>query len=321
MKRPLVATLVLMVAGCAPPAPLALPAETAVVRTPSPVTWLIVAKTRPLIATISQDQKLRVASFPDGVEQQSFDLTGRAIDVFAFAPTGAMVLVGDHSGRVSIWDTGTGTMRFKFTLPRYPGIAVFSRDGATLALAAQGDPVQLIDMANGRTTATLGAPAGGTLALAFSRDGQRVATGDGDTAIRVYDTNTGKLLAENREFLMVPLAIEFMADSASVVAGSGDKYLLFVDAATGKTLRKLDRTAQPVSGLELSPDGASLATVFMKSEDMTQPDHAAVRDAKSLEPLADWLPPAMPVGGGWTSEGHLVAALAAPDGLHFWRVR
>jgi WD40 repeat protein len=312
----------LIAAGCAPPTPpLALPAETMVLRTPSPVTSVALAKTQPLMATIGQDHMLRVVSLPDGAEQQKFDLTGRTIDMFALAPTGAIVLVGDHTGRVTIWDTGTGTIRFKFTLPRYPGIAVFSRDGARLALAAQGDPVQIIDMASGRTTATLGAPAGGTLTLAFSRDGQRVVTGDGDTAIRIYDTTTGKLVAENHEFLMVPLSIEFMADGLSVVAGSGDKSLLIVDAATGKTLRKLDRTAQPVAALELSPDGASLFAGFLKSENMTEPDHAIVLDAHSLAQLADWLPPSMPAGFGWMSDGNLMVAISSPDALHLWRVR
>jgi hypothetical protein len=121
----------LIAAGCAPPTPpLALPAETTALRTPSPVTSVALAKTQPLMATIGQDHMLRVVSLPDGAEQQKFDLTGRTIDMFALAPTGAIVLVGDHTGRVTIWDTGTGTIRFKFTLPRYPGVAVFSRDGA-----------------------------------------------------------------------------------------------------------------------------------------------------------------------------------------------
>ena len=167
----------------------------------------------------------------------------------------------------------------------------------------------------------LGRPIGGTNVLAFSRDDRLVATGDGDAVVRTYDANTGKPIAENHELLMVPLALDFTADGKSVVAGGGDRMLLFIDAATGTTTRRMDRTAQPAALLEMSPDGSALATAFMKAENMTQPEHILVYDTGSGRALVDWLPPQLPAGGGWTHEGHLLVAIAAPDALHLWRLR
>jgi DNA-binding beta-propeller fold protein YncE len=119
---------------------------------------------------------------------------------------------------------------------------------------------------------------------------------------------------------MVPLAVAFSADGASVFAASGDKFVTVIDAATGKTAQKLEPTAQPVQGLDVSPDGKSIITIFMKSEDMTQPDHVVVRSVDTWQPRLDWLPPAMPVGGGWTSDGKVIVALTAGDGVHLWRL-
>ena len=98
---------------------------------------------------------------------------------------------------------------------------------------------------------------------------------------------TGKEVASNREFLMVPLIVAFSADGASVFAASGDKFVNIIDTATGKTVRKLDRTTQPMQALDVSPDGASIATIFMKSEDMTQPDHVVVRAMDSWQQQLD----------------------------------
>jgi WD40 repeat protein len=155
-------------AGCARQAEApAVPAEIAVLHTNSPVTTFAIAKTGALAATLSQDHKLRIVSMPDGAERRAIDLGDRAVDVFALSPDGLLVAIGDHTGAVSVWDTTTGQSRLELHLAHYPGLGVFSHNGALLAVAAQGDPVQLIDIASGRLAATLGAPTGGTMALAF----------------------------------------------------------------------------------------------------------------------------------------------------------
>jgi WD40 repeat protein len=296
------------------------PAEIAVLRTASPVGALAMARAQPVAATLSRDHKLRILAWPSGTERRAIDLGDREVDIFAISPDGRAVVIGDHRGRVTVWATDNGESRLELQLRRYPGLAVFSHGGAVLALTSQGDPVQLIDLATGKSTATLRTPAEGTSVLAFSPDDHLVATGDGDSAIRVHDARSGHVIAENREFLMTPLAIVFTADGRFVIAGSGDKVLLFIDAATGKTARRLDRTAQPAALLDVSPDGKWLAAGFMKAENMSQPDHVLILSADSGQQQLDWLPPTLPAGGGWTDDGRLLVAIASPEGLHLWRL-
>ena len=296
------------------------PAEISLIRTASPVGGLAMATTQPVAATLSLDRKLRILAWPGGTERHAIDLGDREIDVFAIAPDGRLVLVGDHKGRVNVWATDTGQSRLELQVRRYPGLAVFSRSGAMLALTSQGDPVQLIDLATGKAAATLGTPPEGTSVLAFSRDERLVATGDGDAAIRIHDARSGRPIAENREFLMTPLAIAFSADGRTVIAGSGDKALLFIDAATGKTAKRLARTPQPAALIDVSPDGTLLAVGLMKSENMSKPDHVFILSTDSGQQQVDWLPAVLPAGGGWTNDGRLLVAIPSPEGLHLWRL-
>jgi WD40 repeat protein len=257
---------------------------------------------------------------PDGKEIRTIDYGDRRVMANDLSADGSAVAIGDWTGLVSVWSTATGQLQFESRLPKYPGVLTFSPDGRKLATAPQGNAVRILDAATGAPVTTLGSPVGGTLTLAFSRDGRLVATGDGDTVVRIHDAATGKEVASNHEFLMVPLVVAFAADGASVFAASGDKFVTIIDAATGKTSRKLDRTTQPMQAMDVSPAGDSIATTFMKSEDMTQPDHVVVRALDSWQPRLTWLPPTMPVGGGWTSDGTLLVALATSDGVRLWRL-
>jgi len=309
----------LIVIGCGGQPPTqSLPAEIRTLAVPAGPHWFRVARTVPVAASAGEGT-LRIWSLPEGIERRAIDLGDRIIDALAISPDGAIVVAGDHSGGLTAWNTASGDVLFDRRLARYPGLLDFSPDGSKLAVVVQGDPVQIVAR-DGSPITTLGAAVGGTWAIAFSRDGARVATGDGDGRVRVHDARTGELIAENRDLLMVPLAVAFTADGTSVIAGSGDKVLTFIDATTGRTIRQLDRAAQPVWFIDVSPDGRSMATMFMKAENMLDPEHVLVTDIESGATRVDWLPAAYPAGGGWTMDGRLTMAVPARDGLRLWRV-
>ena len=323
--RAICGLLILVAAcGCGTPASdvaITAPVEAGVICLESPVSSIAFSRTQPIAVARTQDQKLRVLSLPEGKEIRSIDIGDRRVIALDLSQDGKTIALGDWAGTVTVWSTETGRLQFTHQLPKYPGVLVHSPDGRHLATAPQGDAVQILDVATGKVLAVLGSPVGGTMAVAFSRDGKWVATGDGDTLVRIHDAATGKLVAENREFLMVPLAVAFSADGASVIASSGDKLLTFIDTQTGKTQQKPDRTTQPVSVLDVSQDGKWIATVFMKSEDMTQPDHIVIRAIDTWQQHVDWLPATMPVGAGWTHDGRALVALAADNGVRLWRLR
>jgi WD40 repeat protein len=148
-----------------------------------------------------------------------------------------------------------------------------------------------------------------------------LATADADTVVRVYDVRSGKLISRNGDFLLEPLAVDFSADGKQLVAAGADKVVVFIDAASGRVVRRLEKTAEPVAYLEVSPAGDALATVFMKAANLAEPAPVAIWDVASGRQRTDWLPPTPPMGGGWTRDGHLQAVTATPEAVHIWLVQ
>lgn len=292
-----------------------------VVALPAQPAALVVATARPFAAVITVDSRIRILSLPDGRELRAIEIPPGPGDVFSMSPDGRFIVYGDHNGRVQVWATDSGAATCDLQLRHYPGVAVFSHDGKTLALTAQGDALQLVDVATCTTRTSLPQTLGGVMAAAFSRDDRYIVTGGGDTAVRVYDTADGQLVSQNNESLMSPLAVDFAQDGRTVVASGGDKVMLFIDAATGRITRRLTGATQPPFAMQFSPDGARLGIVFMKSEDMTQPDHIVLINAASGVREADWVPPVMPIGGGWTHEGHLIVGTAVSNALQLWTLK
>jgi WD40 repeat protein len=272
-------------------------------------------------AVVCRDGKLRVWDLAEARLLRVIALTSGNIDYTAISSEGRWIFTGDHSGNVVVWDSDTGQARLQLRSPHYPSTAAFSRDGKWLAIAPMGDPVQVFDVHGGRKLYETKAITGGTAAIAFSRDNNLIVTADADTAVRVYDARTGKLLAENRDFLLEPLAVDFTSDGKQVIAAGADKVLAFIDANSGKLVRRLEKTVEPVAYLEVSPDGAFVATVFMKADNLVLPAPVAVWETSSGLKKQEWMPPTVALGTSWTRDGHLISADATPDSLRISRIR
>lgn len=320
MKRNVILAVVLLAAVALSPAQQT-PHEAITLLTPSPVRFFNLARSGDLATALCRDNQLRVWALPQGRLLRTIDLGDRPFEMTAMSDDGRLVLIADHNGGAAIWDTSSGQARWQTQLAHYPGVAAFSHDGRFLALAAQGDPVQIFDLAAKRKLYELEQTVGGAAAVAFSRDGALLAVAAADTAVRVYDARSGKPISRNGDFLLEPLAVDFSADGKQVVAAGADKVVVFIDAASGELVRRLEKTAEPVAYLEVSPGGDALATVFMKADNLTEPAPVIVWDLGSGRQQSAWLPPTLAIGGGWTREGHLFTATATPEAVHIWRVQ
>ncbi|MGA7768370.1 MAG: PQQ-binding-like beta-propeller repeat protein [Candidatus Sulfotelmatobacter sp.] len=273
-------------------------------------------------AVVCRDGKLRVWDLTEARILRVIVLANGNIDYTAISPPeGRWIFTGDHSGNMVVWDNDTGQAQLQLRSPHYPSTAAFSHDGKWLAIAPMGGPVQVFDVRAGRKLYETNAITGGTAAIAFSRDGSLIVTADADAAVRVYDAHIGKLLAENRDFLLEPLAVDFTSDGKQVIAAGADKVLAFIDANSGKLVRRLEKTVEPVAYLEVPPDGAFVATVFMKADNLVLPAPVAVWETSSGLKKQEWLPPTVALGTSWTRDGHLISADATPDSLRIWRIR
>jgi len=289
-------------------------------KTPGEPASFAMSKDGALVASACRDHKLRVWSLPQARLLHTKELGGREIDVTAMSGDGRWIVVGDHKGAVTIWNSSTGEIDMQLQLEHYPWPAVFSRDGKSLAIAPMGGAIQVFDIGARHKRFELESPVGGTNALSFSRDGARIATADGDCVVRIYDAADGKLMARNEDSILEPSTLDFTADGKHVAIGSVAKVTVYLDVATGQVARRMDRDAEPPLVLQFSENANYLAILFFKADDMLAPAPMVVSETASGRKIVEWMPPAFPLGVTWTGDGRLLAAIAAKDALQIWRV-
>jgi len=284
----------------------------------SPIRFFNFARNSSTVTALCRDHQVRVWTLPDGKLLRTFDVGDQPFEMVIISDDGRLLFTGDHSGAVNIWDTSSGKAEWQERLPHYPGVATFSRDSGLLAFAAQGDPVQVIDLPTKRKLYQLEPTPGGATALAFSRDGSMLAVAEADTTVRVYEVHSGKLLSRNQDFVMEPLAIDFSADGRYVLAAGADKILVFIDPASGRIVRRLEKTTEPAAYIEVSPSGDAIAAVFIKAANLSEPAPMTIWDIASGQRRAEWLPTSRPMGGAWTRDGHVQFVTVTQEAAHIW---
>jgi WD40 repeat protein len=274
-------------------------------------------------AFVSNEKKLRVLKLADGKVLQTIEVPTVEIERMSISSNGAWVFIGDHDGRITLWNAASGKVQMQSRMAHYAGAQAFSRDGKRVAIAPASDPVQVFDTSTGSKICETSRVLGGVQSMAFSRDGSLLATGDSDTAVRIYDAGSGKLIAQNTDFVLEPLAVTFSADGKQVIASGADKVIVFLDAATGVAKRKLAKLNQPVSwsSMTVSPDGKSFSALLMQAEDLTKPGTVLVWDLATGEKQLEWTPATNGEDLTWSKDGHLFLFGGQATSLRIWKIR
>jgi WD40 repeat protein len=289
--------------------------------TPAEAKSFAMAKSGSLAVAGCGDHKLRVWTLPEARIVRTIDLASHEIDVVAMSDNGRWILTAAHDGDVRVWDSSNGQIQLQIRLARYPLSAVFSHNSNVVAIDPADEPVQVYDLPGRRKMYDLNqALTEGPSGLAFSRDGSLIAAAGSDTSVSIYNARTGKLISRNTDFLLEPFTVDFTPDDKQVVTGGADKIVAFVDTITGRTIRRMERAADVVAYLGISPDGKFLASLRVRA-DLSSPS-IIVWEMPSGQQKAAWLPPAVPLGyaGTWTADGRLLFATATSDAVHIWRI-
>jgi len=266
---------------------------------------------------LCRDHKMRVFSLPEGKLVRTIDGTSARLALSTYSDDGRWVMTSDYRGDVAVVDTTTGTTQFAQHVNHYLTAAAFSHDGRLLAMAAGDEPVRVIDLAARGVMAEFERnPYTG--AIAFSRDNQRVATADGD-GVRIFEVD-GKLISHNRDFLLEPLTVDFSSDGKRVLAGGADKRVVVIDSDTGKMVGRVSLPAA-VMWSGVSPDGKRIAIATMNADNMELPSPVIFADLNPTGKQSQWMPPKDVIGGGWTRDGHFIAAIATEGAVRLQPVR
>jgi WD40 repeat protein len=208
------------------------------------------------MASVSEDGRLRlwnlspsnpVLSVPGQAYLWSVDTSG----------DGTLLAASDTDGTVRIYELTRGTLRH--TLRGHQdivGTVAFSPDGATLASCGFDGTVRLWDVATGRPARILTGHRGFVRNVAWSPDGHRLASAGSDATVRMWDAQTGVELALLRARSLLRSVV--FGPDGTWVAAAGEAPV--VQRWAGATpLPDLTVGTSSLSGLALSPDGATLA--------------------------------------------------------------
>lgn len=181
-----------------------------------------------------------------------------------FSPKGDLLLALCSKGPAQLWDARTG--RLLRVLPHksnfHPPAAAFTRDGKTVAIAAQGDALHLYDVASGEAQWRVGyhmSSTDGDL-LAFSADGKTLFASMVDApgwVLHRYETPSGQRIFAPEESRGTIAALAFTSDDRSLYTVDGDNQLRNWRPNTAEMVRQ---TATSGFGIyDFSADGRLLA--------------------------------------------------------------
>ncbi|MHC4400928.1 MAG: M56 family metallopeptidase [Planctomycetota bacterium] len=181
-----------------------------------------------IVATLSYDRTVRLWDPPTGREIRKWSFPGTHLDMFqtllAFSPDGRTLFSGKRAlkswGPVTSWDSATGSLIRKITLPDQTASVAFSPDGKLIAAATwdwgiqrgygvfdrdgrmirenpKNSMIHVVDVDSGEELARFSA--NGTEAvvgMALSPDGKTLITASDDWRFRRWDIAEGKPVAE-----------------------------------------------------------------------------------------------------------------------------
>lgn len=183
-----------------------------------------------------------------------------ALPLLALAPDGSVAAAAtddaQQSGRVIVWETAAGRLRFQAPV-RASALAISPSAKLLAAALASSGSLHVWSTSDGKRVAVLGLPRVTALCLAFSPDEQRLAVGDSAGMITIWELATARPIAYCHGSRHGMYALAFGPDG-TVLAGGGRGTATLWDAATGQLILTLQADGTATS-LAFSPDARRLA--------------------------------------------------------------
>jgi hypothetical protein len=113
----------------------------------------------------------------------------------AFSPTEDLLVAGEGSGQIVIWDILTGREVRTIQAQGAVDVIDFSPDGTRILSSSNNRSVEVWDFHTGKLLATLDGNNRAPQSARYSRDGRRIVTCGADGTTKLWDARTGDLLA------------------------------------------------------------------------------------------------------------------------------
>lgn len=215
------------------------------------------------------DDKVMVRLFDvvDGrLKRELVDPTGphRTPWSIAMTPDGRLLAAGlgvlGEPGRILVWDTPSGTLRFELRGQSdfIRGIAI-SPDGRVLA-SGGGQEVRLWNVASGSPLAVLDGHRGQVYSVAFDPSGQWLASGSEDQTVRIWDVTSAREAGVLRGHVAPIQTVVFSPDGTRLASGGREGHILLWDVATRRRIGRLVGHTKRLNQVDFFPDGHGLVS-------------------------------------------------------------
>lgn len=186
----------------------------------------------------------------------------------AFHPTRPWLASGAY-GRVTVWDTTTGTpIQMLTAVLGAVNDVRFSPDGKLLAVAggqpsAKGD-LRLFTTKDWKLLSVLAGHDDVVASVAFRPDGSKLASASYDRTIRIWDVASGKrerTLTMHSDFVT---SVAYSPDGKRLLSGSKDRSVRLVEADTGASQFTFSDRNEDVLAVAMSPDGKTVVSTGLE---------------------------------------------------------
>lgn len=180
----------------------------------------------------------------------------------AVSSDGKLLASSSYDKLVKLWDLEAGK-ELRTLKDHIDAVfaVTFSPDGKRLASGAADRTVKFWDVATGQRLFTLSDPLDGVTTVAFHPSGNQLAAAGADKWIRTWNLkeNSGTLAQSMIAHADVILRIAYSPDGKSLVSTSADRTIMIWEAQTLAPVKVLERQADWVEAMSISPDGNWLA--------------------------------------------------------------
>ncbi|MBK9715198.1 MAG: WD40 repeat domain-containing protein [Kouleothrix sp.] len=249
------------------PAPLPSWAQVLQLKHPSGVRGAAFSPDGKLIATASEDGRVRLWSAADGSLTSTLVGHTDVVGAVAFSPDGRLLASASDDNTARLWDVATGQeLRVLAGHSAQVWAVAFSPDGQVLATGSNDNTVRLWSLADGTALHTLKGHTVGVWSVAFSPDGATLASVASDnpalkeTDVRLWSVGDGQPLGVLSGHTRGVLCVAFSPDGATLASGSVDRTIVLWDVAARQSVRVLQGHDDNVYSVAFAPDGRTLAS-------------------------------------------------------------